>query len=371
MQTAENQLVCRHGDGTEEVLLSAAGNGPIFIVGDRIYLTADGVNLYSVNLEGEDRVEHGDFEPWAADEKAGTLVGTRSFASGGGVYLLSAKDHAMTSIASEGQYFLGAEDGYCYYSTSDMGETPTAVLWKTAMDGSGTVKLSQVINSESWGTAGISILEMMKYGDQIYYSYGAYAGTGGFFQGGGINCVDADGTNTQVCVPEGELGAEEFLISQQLDKTCICYVGKEDATGSYIGFWDDYPYQQIHGKTQGEWGEVQCEEKAMDRFYLCRPGSYICVDGEILRYNQELLTYQTLIPKEAGFDFIDVPTGSEDRIALISNLDVVGDNLFFTVEWSVRDRSRDIGWRAGYDREQSAFYVMKLGELQAEEIYSY
>lgn len=371
VQTAENQLVCRHDDGTEEILLSAAGNGPIFIVGDRIYLTADGINLYSVNLEGKDREEHGDFEPWAADEKAGTLAGARSYASGGGVYLLSARDHSMTSIAPEGQYFLGAEDGYCYYGTSDIQGTPAAALWKAAMDGSGAVKLSQVAASEPWETAGISILEMMKSGDQIYYSYGTYAGTGGFFQGGGINCVDADGTETRVCVPDGELGAEEFLISEGDDGTSICYVGKDDAIGSYIGFWDDSPYKKFHVKTLGAEGDGNSDEKVPDGFYLSRPGSYICVGGEILRYNPELLTYQTLVPKEAGFDFMDAPTGSEDRIALISSLDVVGNNVFFTVEWSARNRNRDMGWRAGYDREQSAFYVMKIGETQATEIYKY
>lgn len=371
VQTAENQLICRHADGTEEVILSAAGNGPIFLVGDRIYLTADGVNLYSVNLEGEDRVEHGDFEPWAADEKAGTLVGTRSYASGGGVYLLSAKDHSLTSIAPEGQYFLGAEDGYCYYSTSDTQDIPTAALWKAAMDGSEVVKLSQVTNSESWGNMEINILEMMKSGDQIYYSYGSYAGTGGFFQTGGINCADDEGQNTRVCVPNGELGAEEFLISEGMDETRIYYVGAEDAIGSYIGFWDDYPYQQFHVKTLGEEGEVLSDGEAPDSFYLCRPGSYICVGGEILRYNQELMTYETLIPREAGFEFIDSPTDSEEQIVLVSSLDVVGDEVFFTVEWSARNRARDMGWRAGYDRERSVFYVMELGGTKAVKIYEY
>ena len=148
-------------------------------------------------------------------------------------------------------------------------------------------------------------------------------------------------------------------------------MGKDDAIGSYIGFWDDYPYQNFHVKTLGAGGEEQTETQEAGRFYLSRPGSYICVGGEILRYNVELLTYQTLIPSTAGFGFVDAPAGSEDQIVLLSSLDVVGENVFFTVEWSARNKSRDIGWRAGYDRERSAMYVMKMGDTQAAEIYEY
>ena len=372
VQETANQLICRSEDGSEQVLLEAKGNGPIFIVGDRIYLEEDGVNLFSVNLEGGDRVEHGAFEPWAADDAAGTLMGSMGYGSDGGIYLLYAKDHSTQQVAAGSGTFLGAEEGYCYYATSDAQSIPSASLWKASMDGSQVMELSRVTSDSEWHSLGISILEMMKSGDQIYYSYGAYAGTGGFFQSGGINCVDTEGTNTQVCVANGELGAEEFLISQGSGgETKIYYVGKDDAIGSYIGFWDDYPYQNFHVKTLGAGGEEQTETQEAGRFYLSRPGSYICVGGEILRYNVELLTYQTLIPSTAGFGFVDAPAGSEDQIVLLSSLDVVGENVFFTVEWSARNKSRDIGWRAGYDRERSAMYVMKMGDTQAAEIYEY
>lgn len=283
VQSAVNQLVCRSEEGSETVLLEARGNGPIFIVGDRIYLKEDGVNLFSVNLEGGDRTDHGAFEPWAADDAAGTLMGSMGYGPDGGIYLLYAKDHSMEQVAAGSGTFLGAEDGYCYYTTSDIQEVPNAVLWKAAMDGSQAAELSRVTSTSDWASVGISILEMMKSGDQIYYSYGAYAGTGGFFQGGGINCVDTEGMNTQVCVADGELQAEEFLVSEGSDGTRICYVGPGDTIGSYIGFWDDYPYKQFQVKILGEGGETRTQNQSSS--VLSRPGSYICVGGEILRYN--------------------------------------------------------------------------------------
>lgn len=84
-----------------------------------------------------------------------------------------------------------------------------------------------------------------------------------------------------------------------------------------------------------------------------------------------MMTYQTLIPSAAGFGFLDAPTGAEERITLISSLDVVGDQVFFTVDWNLRNKAKDMGWRAGYDRERSAMYGMRIGDTQATEIYEY
>ena len=363
-QQTENQLICRYEDGSEDVLLSAKGYGSIFIVGNRIYLNENGTNLFSVSLDGSDRIEHGYFEPWAADDSAGTLIGRYN----GGVSLLYAKDHSMKQIHSSCQSFLGAEDGYCYFSSADGQEIPYATLWKAAIDGSEVVELSRVSGSKDWSVPGINICQIVKSGDLIYYSYGTYAGTGGFFQEGGINCVDTDGTNTRICVEYGSLGAEEFQVVESNWETRLYYVGAEDSIGSYIGFWDDYPYTQCHVMTRknGEeaWTTAQSDS------YLSRPGSFICVGGEILQYNEELMSYQTLIPKSAGFEFLDNPQGSESRIALISELDIIGDTLYFTVEWSVRNEE-SFGWRPVYDRERSAFYTMKIGESEPTEWYEY
>ncbi len=364
-----NQLICRGEDGDEKVLLEAGGSGPIFISGERIYLEEDGSRLFSVELNGKNRAEHENFIPWAADEGTGTLIGTKSYASGGGVWLLQSQDQSLKQISSEGTSFLGAEDGYVYYSSVDIGETAEATLWKTSLGGGETVKLGQVSSSEEWAVSGFDIYQIMKCGDWVYYSYGSYAGTGGFFQDGGINRVDPEGKNTQVCVAYGELSAEEFLALENEYETSLYYVGKDDAIGSYIGFWDDYPYATCHVKTQknGEdtWETVQ---SSLD---ITRPGAYVCIGGEILRIDEKEGAYQTLIPEEAGFEFTDAPTGSEDHITLISQLDVVGEDLFFTVEQSARNRERDMGWRAGYDRERSVFYTMKLGGTEPVEIYEY
>lgn len=360
----ENQLICRREDGSEDVLLNAKGYGPIFMVGDRMYLEENGTNLFSANLDGSNRVDHGDFEPWAVDDRSGTLIGRYQ----GGVYLLYAKDHSMKQIHSAAQTFLGTADGYCYYSTLNGQGMPQATLWKVAVDGSEVVELSQASGSGDQTGSSMNICQVVKSGDQIYYSYGSYAGTGLFFQEGGINCVDADGSNTRVLVEYGQLGAEEFQVVESSDQTRLFYVGKEDSIGSYVGFWDDYPYTTCHVMTRKTGEETWTA--APSNSYLSKPGSFLCVDGEILRYDEALMGYQTLIPREAGFDFLDYPQGSEERIALVTDLDILGEDLFFTVEWSTLTEE-SFGWRPVYMRERSAFYTMKIGQSEPVELYTY
>ena len=359
----ENQLICRHEDGSEDLLLSAKGYGPIFIVGDRIYLKENGADLFSVNLDGSGRVDHGYFEPWAADDSAGTLIGRYN----GGVYLLYAKDHSTKQVHSTGQTYLGTVDGYCYYSTAGGQEVPQATLWKAAVDGSEVVELSQVSGSEEWAAAGFNICQVVKAGDRIYYSYGCYAGTGFFFQEGGVNCVDTDGANTQVIVEYGQLGAEEFQVVESGGETCLYYIGTDDAMGSYAGFWDDYPYRTFHVMTKKDGDSAWTSSPGSGM--LTRPGAFLCVDGEIVRWNGETQDFETLIPKEAGFSFLDAPQGSEERLTLVTNLDVVGGWIYFTVEESV-STGEAFGWRPVYRRERTTLYAMELGSSEPIALYS-
>ena len=361
MPEKTNQLVCRQRDGSENVLLTAKGGGPIFISGERIYLNNGGGKLFSVKLDGSDRVEHGDFEPWAADEKAGTLIGSNR--ANGGVSILRA-DHTRKTIFSRRAVFLhGTIDGFCYMSVTDtdgLGFT----LYQIPIDGSEVTQLDSVKNQDS-SSLGCYVCELTKLNDTIYYSYGSYAGTGGFFQAGGINCVDTDGSNRKVCVEYGTLTAEEFQVEEKDGQTILYYIDREDMVGSYIGYWADYPYNSCQEKNLTD-GKVQSSGHV-----LSRPGSFVCMDGEIYLTGKNSAAYRLVIPKEAGFGFVDQPDSPEKSLVLVSQLDLIGDEVFFTVEWSSREPKRDVGWRPGYVREKSTVYTMKTGDKTPQELYSY
>lgn len=370
-EDTQNQLICRDKDGRETVLLTAKGSGPIFISGNRIYLRENYKNLFSVNLSGEDRVNHGNIEVWAADVQAGTLIVKKEDEQGERVCLLQADHQLQTILHGDGQYvamtFLGLIDGYCLLSSSDVAsKSPGFTIYRIALDGS-EVKSMAFVDTEDPFAYVLDACQIMKAGETLYYSYGYYAGTGGFFQRGGINSMDMDGENDQVCVPYGELAAEDFFVEEEDGEISLYYIGGDDVTGSYIGFWDDYYYDSCYIKTRkaGEksWRTIQ---KNMN---LSRLGSYICVGGSILRIN-EYMAYEKLIPNEAGFGFIDKPTDQSTDFPLISQLDVVGDDVYFTVDWNVKN-GQNMGWRPGYYRQRSAFYTIKIGETEAKELYSY
>ena len=102
---------------------------------------------------------------------------------------------------------------------------------------------------------------------------------------------------------------------------------------------------------------------------LTRPGAFLCVDGEIVRWNGETQDFETLIPKEAGFSFLDAPQGSEERLTLVTNLDVVGGWIYFTVEESV-STGEAFGRRPVYRRERTTLYAMELGSSEPIALYS-
>ena len=358
-----NQLVCRQADGSEEVLLTSQGAGPIFIAGERIYLQAGG-QLYSVALDGSDRVEHGAFELWAADLETGMLWGT-SYERGGGVFRISSEDHQITQLMDRGDIFLGSFDGYYYFGASSYGDTASATLLAAASDGSEIRELDTVSGPPE--AMSLNLMELSRLGDTLYYSYGFYAGTGGFFQGGGIRAVGVDGSNPRDCVDYGQMQAEEFLVEEQDGQTFLYYIGTGGTMGSYIGFWDDYPYRSCMVKN------LDTGENKSSDYALSRPGSFVCMGGGIYRIQENSRTYQTILTPEAAasFGFVDYPQGTEETLVLISSLDVVGEDYVFTVDWSRRDSSSDMGWRPGYTRERSTVYLLDAESGELVELYSY
>ncbi len=72
---AVNQMICRHPDGSQEVLFEAEGYGDIYFAGDRMYLMEEWGGVYSVNLDGSGRIDYSDFSVWDADGETGIVLG--------------------------------------------------------------------------------------------------------------------------------------------------------------------------------------------------------------------------------------------------------------------------------------------------------
>ncbi len=152
---------------------------------------------------------------------------------------------------------------------------------------------------------------------------------------------------------------------EQDGQTFLYYSNNPNAPGSYVGYWEDYPHNGCFVKNLSS----GATEKSS--FQLSSPGSFVCIGGDILLAGDNTTVYREAIPKEAGFGFADMPSGEQDALVLISRLDVGGDELYGTLVWSRRDPECDLGWRPGYVRNRSTFYIMKLGGKDMKELYSF
>ena len=368
IQDTENQMVRRTPEGAEEVLFSAVGYGDIYILGDRMYLTEDGDSrLYSVKMDGSGRKDYGWCKVCGADETAENLLVLDSSAEDGSTWLaLIHKDGGKEQIQNGSWNYVDTIGSYAYFSDYDY-DTERLTLSRYKVDGTEEVQeMDRITLNNSDALQYVAVLQVTALEDTIYYSYGSYAGTGLFFQEGGINSVRMDGSGAQVCVAQGEITAQDFQVTNEDGDVRIYYADDSISTGSLIGYWDDEAYEGsiVKNLSTGQTGRSD--------FCLSRPGSYVYLEGEIAMLEENQAAYRTVLSKDRASAFGCSDFDSEDSsITIIRDLENVGDCAYFAVEKSVRDKQEDMGWRPGYRRENTDCYRMNLEDGRLELLYSY
>lgn len=362
-----NQMICRHPDGQEEVLFEMDWSGSIFLAGNRMYLEKDGSSgMCSVNMDGSGRIDYGYFCIWGTDEQAGTILGT----SNGEIQLIHSETGEIETIAAGNYSYAGIADGYAYYTSSS---TTELTLYQYKLDGSQSAReVQRFAYSAEYCSLGeltgmTSITQLTSLNNTLYYSYGFYAGTGGFFQQGGINYLELSEQGDPIqggsCVEH--ILAEEFLVEDSGEGVNIYYI--EDTTGSYIGFWEDTPYSGCSVKNMAT-GQVSRSD-----FRLTRPGAFVYLDNAIYRANEHQADYTLIIPAEmtAAYGCAEGDLSNAQSVTLIRSIEQIDNDIYYTVERCTRDTARDMGWRPGYIRTSSERYRLTAGGTQAESLFSY
>lgn len=360
-----NQMICRHPDEQEEVLFELDWSGDIYLVGNRIYLEKSG-GMCSVNMDGSGLVDYHYFHIWDVDEQAGTVLGMNE----GKIQLIHSETGEIETIAAGDYHYAGTADGYAYYTGST---TEELTLYQYKPDGSqGVREVQHFAYPPEYRSYGelidmTYITQLTSLNHTLYYSYGFYAGTGGFFQQGGINYLElseqGDPLQGGICIER--IQAEEFLVEDGSEGINIYYI--EDTTGSYIGFWEDTPYPGCSVKNMTT-GQVSPSD-----FRLTRPGAFVYLDNAIYREMEHQADYTPIISEEmttaygcTGGDLSIAPS-----ITLIHSIEQIDQDIYYTVERCTRDTARDMGWRPGYIRTGSERYRLTLGETQAKLLFSY
>lgn len=364
---AENQMVRRSPDGSEEILFTMPGCGDIYILGDRMYLTEDGYSrMYSVKLDGSGWIDYNGSTAWGADESAETLLVSKYDEDTGSTWLtlIHNEDGSEEKVLEGTWNYAGTADGYAYFSREDE-DTYQLALYRYKLDGTEEVKeMDRISVPSDYLYAAVQQVTVLE--DTLYYSYGYYAGTGYFFQEGGINSVRMDGSGQQVCVSQGGITAKEFQVVNKNGTVKLYYIDDRIGVGSEIGYWDDAAYEGSILKNLDTGKTKQSE------FRLSSPGSYVYLDGGIAVMDENQASYTTVIPADiaSGFGCSEF-TDQDSPITIIRDLEIVGDDVYFAVQKSIRDTENDMGWRPGYQRGSTEYYRMSLADHQLEKLYSY
>lgn len=349
----EKQMMVRHADGSTEVLFSDTGAGPIAILAGRFYLQtgeyADG-RVYSVDMTGENRTELFDGRILAADEAGGRLI----CQSGTDLVSVRCADGQTVTLAS-GVTYAGLAGGRVYYSSADAaddGAHKGALLFQSVRtDGSDARELART-EPDLYGhpaDTAATVVCMQAVGDNVYFSYGAYAGTAHVFQGGDILRVGADGSGlTKIA----DTAQEGFYVSRRGGADYLYYVP------------DMGEHAVCRNVTTG------AEEQAAFASPIDTP--YVdahTAEGSV--YSDETGTPTVLFTAEdlAGYD--GKYGCGEETLYLVDQVNIVGSLVFFRVLRGTHDAASDVGWRTSYTRTGAEVYCRDLTTGQVAGVFVY
>ena len=225
----KKEIICIDSEGTETELFTDEGYGDIYLVNDRFYMT-DGVNmedymglqLYSVDMQGNNRIDYGNGKILAIDRERNVMV-LQMWEEEGSSYWDRTRYYAMNYETGETEPINfddshirveAYQDGWLYYTKYDKDDAAVHMLCAVSLEGEQREILAltsnyNIYNEDQSPFADEYILHVEVDEDRIYFLYGGYAGSAGMFQGGLLISVRLDGTDYRaVMIPE------DFFLSE-------------------------------------------------------------------------------------------------------------------------------------------------------------
>lgn len=355
-------------DGTPEVAFTDDGFGDIYISNNRMYLQRPsdyGTVVYSVNLDGSNRKDLFSGSIQGIDEASDTLVC---------ILINEDYSHELVTVdtatgrvtkldlANPCSTVLAVRNGFIYY----LGEVPyeESVLGKiklcrVAVDGKQELLLVENdANLYDFETFGAEIPCIQFVDDTIYFSYGGYAGTGYFYQGGLIAQVKTNGRGFQILAgsinpsdaSENELVNDSFIVVKEGSRKILYYTG--------FSLEDDF-IRALDLLT----GEVTASD------FVISP------DGIPFEYNSGVSIYQnassamtTLLP---SIDYSSLGFGNDEYYYRIHDVEQCGDWVYYRLEANEYYPEASIGWRDGYRRIKTQVVREEMGGGKKEILYEY
>ncbi|MBD5455239.1 MAG: hypothetical protein HDR23_01990 [Lachnospiraceae bacterium] len=384
------EIVCIDSGGKETELFRDKGYGDIFLINNRFYMTEEKLceengsvytdtRLYSVDMQGNDRIDYGSGEILAVDRKRNVIILKIRKQEGICYYVLNyetGEEKIVLDNFDDYINILNYRDGWLYYESYIRGDELASDLCAVSLEGDQReiITLTSEINKKPYSYRE-TILHTEVDEDRIYFVYGGYDGSAHVFQGGLLISVKLDGTDYKAV----ETDEDTFYLSHVNGKTLVyfsSYHYRLDDTGEkyYMAVWDiDGDICAPTDFSKSIMYACNREKSSMWRYSLCKPAQYW---GEAEEEKGNVYG----IPDDSGKVVIVtrnledcIPKWEKEEADLTEYKDLYYADgfLYFTVVYNVYDEGSSIGWRDGYRRLQSEVYRLKVGESEAELLYSY
>lgn len=391
----KKEIVCVDADGVETVLFEDEGYGDIYLVNNRFYMTDGklhdtyaGKRLYSVDMQGNGRIDYGDGSIYTVDTEREIFV-LEMWEDSTVYYIMNyetgeKKRLFPDSVDCFGIRILDYQDGWIYYTTSEydyIPDSPVSKLCAVSIEGEQR-EIIGIISSPPYGGY---IIDAEVDKERAYFIFGTYAGSGVDFQVGLLISVKLDGTDYKAVWTEDDT----FYLCHDKGKALVYFprhynglFGGDDRPEYDALVWDveadicyrsDFPTNVLYYydvRTGLMWRYCSADMGALcsitisdDELQRKKTEVYAIPDdsGQIVRVVMDIEKYFTKWESE------------EEEVEMIKYKDFYFADgvLYFKVEYSVYDKETSIGWRDGYCRLHTDIYRLETGESKAEVLYSY
>lgn len=369
-QNCSNQLVCREKDGSERVICSGDISGNIYIWKDRVAVQANDMKILLTTLDKDRDGEAGkrlikECRIEGIDEVNGRLICGWSDS----VFSIDMETGNFHSIRDTKFVRVIGTKGDTVYMSEESGSGGIRLVSANSAGEDVRVLGSLSVSSE-WPKLMGGIMGTQITDDSLYAVYGYIAGTGSFWQEGAIVRADLNGNSTvKTLLDVGEVSAPEFFVEPDDNgRDVLYYVNTMDQAYATLEAQDAF----VHNK--GLYKRTADGSVSSTNIPVSFRGDTVYLDGAMKRRMDGDLTYTALVPATVINSLAECQVDDGDWTSdatIVHDVELVGDTVYFSMTYNVRDSSNDFGWRPAYIRRYTRVYQMELGGSEAQMIYQY
>lgn len=276
---------------------------------------------------------------------------------------IDCKNGAKKVLTSNGKFW-GFNEDRIYFQDFD------AVKNKDAMEGSVTLKSIKSTGKDK-ATLAITKPDLYKDSskclcqitqiqieeDSVYFSYGGYSGTAGFYQGGIIARVSKNGTDYKVLAGKDDnIPSGKFYIKNTKSGKHLIYL---------ISGNDNSPTVSINLKNGDK---KQTDFLVYKRGEPFKDGSYVSMYLD--NSGKKSILLKKIDYEDMG-DYAQLREEMGETYFRIYDVETVHNKVYYTAEFSKHNSKLDSGWKYGYDRIKTNVYCKDIDTAKKKLLYSY